>query len=466
MGDILSVMRHPLSPLAGTLRNRSGATAVAVAFALTAVLGFAGLGTEAASWYYTKRNMQSAADAAAASAGANLAMTLQRGGTVSSSQFTTDAQSIAAKYGFVNGSSSTTVSVEYPPLSGQHPGDNKYVAVNISQPQPALLSGLFMSSGPTIAARAVAKGNSQSADSGCVLALNGASVSDVTLNGGVNMTFSNCALYDNSPLTSGNGALYMSNNSALTASAVYVVGNANQTTGITTTDGFHSGVNPASDPYANVTLPVPHTTCDDAAKLSNPQNNSAPGNTRTVTADGTWVFCKDVEINSNGSTASFTLNPGIYIFGCGASLKMTSGVLQATGGVTLVFERACPTSPPGAGTNPGIASIAGNAGINITAPTTGSTAGLAFFQERYACTAGGSNCDNTLGGGGILNITGAAYFPNNPVVYSGGTAGGGASQCTQLIASTISFSGNSTFNNNCTGTGTKTISYTQGWLAE
>src|SRR3954451_21617765 len=113
MGDILSVIRQPLSPLAGTLRNRSGATAVAVAFALTAVLGFAGLGTEAASWYYTKRNMQSAADAEAASAGANLAMTLQPGGSVSSSQFPTDAQIIAAKYGFVNGSSSAAVSVEH-----------------------------------------------------------------------------------------------------------------------------------------------------------------------------------------------------------------------------------------------------------------------------------------------------------------------------------------------------------------
>jgi len=51
------------------------------------------------------------------------------------------------------------------------------------------------------------------------------------------------------------------------------------------------------------------------------------------------------------------------------------------------------------------------------------------------------------------------------VAYFGGTAGGG-SQCNQLIASTIEFSGNSTFNNNCTGKGTKTISYTQGWLAE
>src|ERR1044071_3927321 len=91
MGEIVSNSRQPPSPVLA-LRDRSGATAVAVALALTAVLGFAGLGTEAAGWYYTKRNMQSAADAAAATAGANLAITLQRGGTVSSSQFTTDAQ--------------------------------------------------------------------------------------------------------------------------------------------------------------------------------------------------------------------------------------------------------------------------------------------------------------------------------------------------------------------------------------
>src|SRR5438270_44987 len=108
MSNFHSLLRQPISPVAGALRDRSGATAVAIALALTAVLGFAGLGTEAASWYYTKRNMQGAADAAAASAGANLAITLQRGGSVSSSQFTTDAQSIAAKYGFVHGTGNVT----------------------------------------------------------------------------------------------------------------------------------------------------------------------------------------------------------------------------------------------------------------------------------------------------------------------------------------------------------------------
>ena len=101
-------------------------------------------------------------------------------------------------------------------------------------------------------------------------------------------------------------------------------------------------------------------------------------------------------MDANGCSPVLTLNPGIYIFACGASLSMTSGTLQATGGVTLVFERACRTG--NAASNPGTIGITGNANVNITAPTSGATAGLAFFQERNTCTASVTNCTNTLGG--------------------------------------------------------------------
>src|SRR5260221_9995964 len=153
MLDIFSIRRGPLSLVRDALGDRSGATAIVIGLALTGMLGFAGLGTEAAMWYFTKRDMQSAADAAAATAAANLAGTLYRGGSASSSQFTTDAKSIAAKYGFVDGSNSTTVTPEYPPSSGTYSGNSNYVAVSISQPQKALISGLFLSTGPTISAR-------------------------------------------------------------------------------------------------------------------------------------------------------------------------------------------------------------------------------------------------------------------------------------------------------------------------
>jgi hypothetical protein len=250
----------------------------------------------------------------------------------------------------------------------------------------------------------------------------------------------------------------MSNNTTLAALAAYIVGTPNQTTGLTTTDGLFTGINPISDPYADVPLPAPHATCDDSSRNNNKNLNM----TLSATGDGTYVFCKDISMDANGGNPVLTLNPGIYILACGANLTMTSGTVQATGGVTLVLERACRTG--NAASNPGTVSITGNANISITAPTSGSTSGLAFFQERYTCTASLTNCTNTLGGGGNLNITGAAYFPNNPVNYAGGTATGGASQCTQLIANTITFTGGATLQQNCQQAGTRQIGATAGTL--
>ena len=74
----------------GLVVDRAGATVVVLALSLSGVLGFAGLGTEAASWYFTKRAMQGAADAAASTAAAALAA-----GAKSTSTLTSEAKSIA-----------------------------------------------------------------------------------------------------------------------------------------------------------------------------------------------------------------------------------------------------------------------------------------------------------------------------------------------------------------------------------
>src|ERR1051326_5719812 len=353
------------------LRDRRGAAAVMLAIALTGIIGFAGLGTEVASWYFTQRAMQGAADFAATSAAAQLAAGTIAGSAPTSTQLTDTGRTVAAKFkpNFIDGdTSNTSVTVNNPPAtttnlstcSSPFSSFNCYVEVLISQPQTGpRISSLFMSSGLTIATRAVARANTKAGDTGCVLALSGASISDVTLNGGVNMSFSNCALYDNSPLTSGNDALYMSNNASLTASAVYVVGNANNTSGITTADGpngansIYTGVTPAVDPYASVTMPTP-SSCDQNSNMHNPSTTLGPS-----TSGGTYVFCGNVNMDANGSTPTLNLNPGPYIFACGSSLTMTSGTLNATGGVTLVFERACPGH--NAASSPGVINVSGNA---------------------------------------------------------------------------------------------------------
>jgi hypothetical protein len=51
MSSINRVFRRPARLFAGVLRDRNGAVAVLLAIALSAIVGFAGLGSEVAAWY-------------------------------------------------------------------------------------------------------------------------------------------------------------------------------------------------------------------------------------------------------------------------------------------------------------------------------------------------------------------------------------------------------------------------------
>src|SRR5438105_1807657 len=183
MSRCLSIPKRPLRVIRRLVHGRRGAAAILLAMALSGIVGFAGLGTEVAAWYFTTRSMQSAASAAAASAAAELAAATVGGSSISNDQLQHTGRAVSATFNFSNGVSSTTVTVNHPPATttGLNSGNcdsrltgfNCYVEVLISQPQTPLLSALFMSTGPTIATRAVAQANTGAASTGCVLALNG-----------------------------------------------------------------------------------------------------------------------------------------------------------------------------------------------------------------------------------------------------------------------------------------------------
>ena len=97
----------------------------------------------------------------------------------------------------------------------------------------------------------------------------------------------------------------------------------------------------------------------------------------------------------------------------------------------------------------------------MTAPTTGPTQGLAFFQDRNAPSTG----TDSFVGGSAQNITGAIYFPDNAVTFTGNSSAGG-SQCTQLIALKVNFNGTSNLSNNCAGDGTTPFGNATATLVE
>jgi hypothetical protein len=405
-------------------RSRDGVTAAISTLAFTGLVGFVGLGSEAGLWYYTHQTMQGAADSAAVSA----AMAMLSGN--SAAGITSEGQAAAAQYGLVDGTGKVTVTVNHPPASGAYAGNAAAVEVAIQQPQTALFSALFMANAPTISARSVALQVSSSSGNDCVLALDRGASASTFFNGNTNINLHKCGIAVNSTSST---ALSIVGTADLAADSVTIVGSYSVAGGatLTSTHGIATHAASTPDPYAGVALPS-FSGCDHSSY-------SVPSHATVTLNPG--VFCSGIKINAQ---ATVTLNPGTYFIDRGA-LDVAGNATLSGNGVTIVL-----TSSGGASTIATVA-IHGGATINLTAPSSGSLAGLVFFQDRNGIQGTG----NDFSGGTTQNIKGAIYLPKETVNFAGGTATG--TGCLQIVADEIDFKGNAELEINCTNTGVKPI---------
>jgi hypothetical protein len=244
--------------------------------------------------------------------------------------------------------------------------------------------------------------------------------------GSTSVVLNGCSLYDNSDSTT---ALTVGGSAQITALSVGVVGNLTGASNITTTQGIKTGVGVVADPYATASFPA----------FSGCTTQNFTGKDTVTISPG--VYCGGIKLNAG---ANVTLNAGIYYFD-GGDLTVNGGATMTGSDVTLVFTSQNKT---GFGT----VQINGNATISLTAPKTGATAGIVVFGDRRipAGTAFKFN------GGATQYFGGAVYIPSGAVSFSGGASTG--TNCTQLIASTVTFTGNSGFALNCNNYGTKPFS--------
>jgi Flp pilus assembly protein TadG len=408
-------------------QSTEGATAVVVGLVFTGLVGFAGLGTEVGLWYQTHRAMQAAADSAALGAAVAL-------GTGGPKTIVTEAKATLAKYGYVDDIGGVTVTVNNPPTSGAYNGVANAVEVIVQQPQNALFSAVFLSASPTISGRAVALQGA--AANGCVLALDTGAKAATFGNGTTNVNLTGCQLDVNS---NSSAALTLVGGAEITTDSANIVGGVSGMSGLTTVNGVRTGAVPVADPYANVALPS-YQGCDHSNFSAKSGVTLSPG-----------TYCGGIKVNAG---ASVELNPGVYVLDQG-SLSVAGNATVSGEGVTVVMTSST-------GSNPATASIHGGATLDITAPTTGPTAGIAFFQDR----TGTPGTINDFSGGTTQNISGAIYFPTETITFAGGTNTGNNTTCIQLIADEIDFKGNANLAINCTGKGVKSIGGSTAKLVE
>lgn len=304
------------------------------------------------------------------------------------------------------------IDVNSPPLSGLYEDDDDAIEIEVRRYRPLLLSTMFLAGeNVEIVMRSVVRMGSRSAY--CVLALSESASGAISFQGGPTVDLEGCGINANS---TEDDALSMGGNSSLNADWAQVVGGIDLSGGATLTtdqDPEESAPN-RTDPYAD--LPAP------------PRPPDCPGGNVTVYTPCTFNGNKTI---NSGDTVTF--EPGVYY--------VDGGTFRVNGGATLIGDGVTIYLTGGADMR-----INGGANIDLTAPDSGTWAGIAVMQDRDD-PAGTSR----FNGGSTMDIQGVMYMPTQHLQFNGGNELGGG--CTRIISDTITFSGNAVMGNNCSGLG-------------
>ncbi|HEY1941953.1 MAG TPA: pilus assembly protein TadG-related protein [Roseiarcus sp.] len=440
------------------LRCSRGSAAFATVIALVPLIGALALGGEAGSWYVTKQHAQNAADAAAYSGALRLACSLANGGTCPVDVQTVPyrGKEFAAQNGFCNAGDTSypggdcptsfpkgaSQSVAIATLTTWNGTSGNFVQATVQQTQPAYLAVLLGLTTVNIGATAVAEVNALPTPP-CTLALTGS----VSFQGSPNINAPGCGMASND--TANNAIDFTGGGTTMNLGSLSTAGGC---TGSTTFCGRTLTYRaPVTDPFsaldgalttlcgANPTLPA---TCG----LSNCPGSSLVPYTATRQ-------CTNNNFKITGNKCD-QLAAGVYFISGTLTMTGTTVITSGTG------SGACTGTPSGPGAVtfvllPG-ASIdtKGGGTITLTGPTSAPSssslpaslqadAGLFQYMAIYDASATAVQ----FGGTSNINVTGNIYAPTAAVTFQGNptiSLANGKS-CGELIAASIKFAGNATF---------------------
>jgi hypothetical protein len=415
-------MRHIQHP-------RRGTVAVLAALCLTGLVGFAALSLDGALLHQDRRAAQSAADAAALAGAGNLFVNWRSNqGQDTSGAAAQEALNAAAANGFNNDGVHSTVTVNIPPLSGDHVGQVGYIEVIVQMFQPRGFSAIWGSDPITVEARAVARGMWTAWNNG-ILVLDPSSSGSLSSNGGSSVTTNAKIIVDSNSAS----ATTVVGGGTLTAPEFDITGvPGTSTSGGGTINGtILDGQVPTPDPLAYLPEPDPSTMTVQSKHTVKLQNQGSLSLQPGVYQGG---------INVTGG--NLTLAPGIYYMDGGPFSFSGTGSLTAEG--VMIVE--APQS------NPDVISITGTGTINLSPMTTGLYQGISLWQERTSTNT------LTVSGGGSGSITGTFYAQHGTLKVSGS---GGQGVGSQYISWDVVLAGNGTFGIHWTPAGVAPAKYLQ-----
>jgi hypothetical protein len=404
----------------GILANEAGNALIVTALTIPILIGSAGLATDTVQWSLWKRELQREADSAAL---AGAYAKAQSAPSLSAATAEINRRPLVTLYG--------TPIVEIP-TTGTYANNVNAVHVKLSTRQRLPFSAMFMRNNPPIVS---AEATAAYFNNGlfCVLALDNSATTGLTMLGNSTVNLG-CGMAADS---TGANAVTASGSSTVYATPISAVGGIPSSSNYAPGTQLLPGSSALDDPYANLPNPV-LPACGAALSVNSNKTQSV--------ANPTGVTCFSGGININGTV---TFAPGIYYVDGGVvSFGAQASVTGA--GVTFILTSAT------AATNPSsiaTLSINGGATINLTPMATGPYAGILFYQDRRAQDSG----TNKVNGNASSVLEGAFYFPSQALQFNG--TSGMVSNCIQIIAKRVTFTGNTSITNNCpVGSGAHAIS--------
>lgn len=440
------------------LHSRRGSVAFATVIALIPLIGVVALGGEAGSWYVTRQHAQNAADAAAYS-GAATQLCITNGCTDTQTVDYRGKQS-AAQNAFCNAGgtsypgslcstslpSGVLQTVTITPLASWNGTPGTFVQATVSQQQPAYLAQVLGLSTVNIGATAVASVKSVLYPP-CVLTLTGS----ISFQGSPNINAPNCGMASNDPAK--DAINFTGGGMSMNLGSLSTVGGCTGAASFCDTALKYLPA-PTKNPFsaldgALTTLcganPPANATCGLATNGATCKLPTSPPNQVLVPYTAATP-CTNLNVSTKGGdTPPFAAGVSVYFISGTLTLKGNS-IMSCTSPCTGVIFILLPGAS---------ISMKGGALLTLQAPATApSNSSLPASLQPYAgnfqymSMYDASATAVQFGGNSNINLTGNIYAPNadvtfqgNPTIAVGGTGGG----CGQLIAKSVSFNGNATF---------------------
>ena len=393
--------------------GESGQVLALTAISFGVLMGFLALALDMAQVLYAKRELQTAADAAALAGAIELSYC---GGTAGCAAMQTAVKQAARENGIaapnlvlqcaLGSSTGTTVQMNNGPcaLGAADPnqGNASYVEVAISKAQPTYFAGML--GFPTLSINTRAEASLASSPF-CAYILNPTASNALLLNGNATLT-ATCGIIVDS--TSSQAAVF-NGNVSVTTKAVDVAGGVlnNGNNSLNPAPTPHSS--PLTDPLAGLQMPSPGP-CSYSNYVVN-------GNSNVTLNPGT--YCGGLILNGGQYTVTF--NPGTYVMT--GNLIVNGGASLVGSGVTFSFSS-------------GSLTMNGNSHVDLTAPATGTYAGMLYLQSATDSSTVILNGDTSSGWQGTF------YAPDAQLTLNGGNR---SAAYTLLVVNTLTENGNDDF---------------------